>query len=219
MGIFKRKTKERELPESISLPDLPDIPDFKQNNNIKMPVLPTISKEITEKSNREIMKSAINDNPEITRNNFEKKRPNQELRFDDSDFEIIKPQIRNPMTREISDNFSEYEPMIKIKQKENISHPAPQLKKQEEFSLKRKEITNQTNKQGPIFVRVDKYKSAVEKLQNIKQKIIEIEKLLSDVKELKSKEEFELGEWDKEIQSAKSKIDIVDKLLFSQLGD
>jgi hypothetical protein len=205
MGIFKRKTKESELPEDTQLPDLPQLPNISKDWDIRLPAIPSITKEIDEKSNQKAIKDIINPS-------FKKEGMN----FDNSDLGIIRPQIKTPMTREIgNEDFTQSNRSLTKSQNPIYSQ---QPKKQQGVQMKGQEFKQQ-GKQEPVFVRVDKYKNAIDKLQDIKQKLMEIDKLLSDVKEIKSKEDFEINEWNKEIQSAKSKIDMIDKMLFSQIGE
>jgi len=221
MGLFKRKIKESDkvgASENMNLPDLPQIPELpsiQKDIDIKLPSLPSLTKENEERLNQDIVKNII-------------KEP---------DFEIIDTKIKKPLTREIGDeNFSPYNQPVQSNlqnqslqsnlqnqslqsnlQKKFLPPSFQQPKKQQDFSLKEQNFSSK--KQGPVFVRIDKYKNAVDKLQDVKQKLMEIEKILSDIKELKTKEDFELNEWNKEIQDAKSKIDSVDKMLFSQIGE
>ncbi|MEK6830816.1 MAG: hypothetical protein AABX77_02205, partial [Nanoarchaeota archaeon] len=51
----------------------------------------------------------------------------------------------------------------------------------------------------------------------IKERIIDIERLLAKTRELTAKEEKELEEWEREIQILKSRIDSIDNSLFKQL--
>mgnify|MGYP001614977639 CR=1 FL=1 len=69
----------------------------------------------------------------------------------------------------------------------------------------------------PVFVRIDKFEEAISSFHEIKKKVSEIEHLLKTVKEVKAKEESELGEWEFELQKIKSKIEGIDKSLFSEL--
>lgn len=219
MGLFKKKRKEKSDSENISLPELPDIPEFKRSQSIELPDIPSLPKNKDPNiTKREIEENEEYDFKEI-RKNFDQRNQKREFGLDEG-FETISPKIKSPMTKEIEDGFLQNSESFKIKSR---ATPAPLIqnsKKHQELPLKKYGTPQQKrDSQGPIFVRVDKYKGAVEKLQNIKQNLMEIEKSLKDIKELKDKEDFELEEWDKEIQSAKSKIEIVDKLLFSQLGD
>ena len=69
----------------------------------------------------------------------------------------------------------------------------------------------------PVFVRIDRFQDSMAKFQDVKRKVLEIENLLRDIKELKAKEDAELHEWENEIQDAKSKLDKIDQTLFKKL--
>lgn len=77
--------------------------------------------------------------------------------------------------------------------------------------------SSKIKKIDPIYIRLDKFKRGIESFEEIKNKIQEIEHLLKGVKELRQKEEKELGEWEKEIQIIKSRIEAIDKDVFSSL--
>ncbi len=100
------------------------------------------------------------------------------------------PPITSPMTREInSETSSEIAPLFK---------PVPK-------------------KIEPLFIKLDKFEGAMNTLEDTKQKISEIESLLTNIKEIKSREEQELTNWQKEIQEIKIKINTLDKELFGKL--
>ena len=65
-----------------------------------------------------------------------------------------------------------------------------------------------------IFVKVDKYKEAIDTLEIIKEKLKTAQAVLSELKELKRKEEAELEEWQNSINDIKEKLTLVDNNLF-----
>ena len=71
----------------------------------------------------------------------------------------------------------------------------------------------------PIFIRIDKYQESLANFQEVKTKILEIENMLKEIKEIKTKEEAELQEWEQEIQDAKAKLDRIDKTIFQKLEE
>ena len=104
--------------------------------------------------------------------------------------EITLPKIsKKPLTKEISDEI--------------------------EKPITREDTGNM--KTEPVFVRIDKYKQSLEEFQEIKSKILEIETLLNDIKELKSREDTELQDWEQEIQEAKAKLDHIDQTIFEKV--
>lgn len=74
-----------------------------------------------------------------------------------------------------------------------------------------------TKKTGQIYIRLDQFETTQEVFQDIKNKINEIEQLLIKTKEIKTREEKELEEWEREIQSIKARIDSIDKNIFGKL--
>jgi len=66
----------------------------------------------------------------------------------------------------------------------------------------------------PVFVRLDKFQSAKESLEIIKEKISEIDSLLQSIREIKMKEDQELVTWEKEMESIKARISSVTSEIF-----
>ncbi|MBI2105508.1 hypothetical protein HYT56_01570 [Candidatus Woesearchaeota archaeon] len=65
-----------------------------------------------------------------------------------------------------------------------------------------------------IFVKVDKYKEAIDTLEVIKEKLKTAQSVLNELKDLKKKEEAELEEWQSSINDIKEKLTLVDNNLF-----
>lgn len=70
---------------------------------------------------------------------------------------------------------------------------------------------------GPIFIRLDKFKSAKSSLDNIKEKVIEINELLKKIREIRQKEEQELEYWEKEIHDIQNKLNAVTESIFEKV--
>ena len=66
----------------------------------------------------------------------------------------------------------------------------------------------------PIFVRIDKFKSARESLEIVRSKLGDMEELLKEIKEVNSKEEQELSSWDRDIETIKARIHNIDSEVF-----
>ena len=81
-------------------------------------------------------------------------------------------------------------------------------------STPNKPITKQIE---PIFVRIDKFQSAQKNFENIKDKVKEIESVLSKIKDVKSKEEVELKGWTEDVEKIKSRLAEVDSGIFDQI--
>jgi hypothetical protein len=105
---------------------------------------------------------------------------------------------------DFSRNESQMMPMLPEKQVKRIN-----------FSESKSYSTR--NKEEPIFIRLDKFEESLEIFKDTKEQISEIEHLLSDIKNLKQKEETELNDWENQIQEIKTQIEMVDKNLFSKI--
>ena len=71
---------------------------------------------------------------------------------------------------------------------------------------------------GPLFIKIDKYKVALESVESINKKLSDITKALDKLKELKDKETAEIDKWEGEVEDMKRKLANVEKSLFSKLG-
>ncbi|MEK6919239.1 MAG: hypothetical protein AABW73_04345 [Nanoarchaeota archaeon] len=69
----------------------------------------------------------------------------------------------------------------------------------------------------PLFVRIDKFESSIRDFEDISIKIKRVEELITDIKELREREDREFSEWEKDLQIVKSRLDSIDRTLFSQL--
>jgi len=69
----------------------------------------------------------------------------------------------------------------------------------------------------PVFIRLDKFETSLEALEEIKDRIVDIEGILAKTKDIREKEDKEIEEWEREIQIIKSKIEAIDKSVFSKL--
>lgn len=99
--------------------------------------------------------------------------------------------------------------------------PKP-LKKTKEFSdiepqKFAKPYRKMTKSLEPIFIRIDKFEESLQILEKTKEKILEMEKILGDIKRAKEEEEQQLEFWEQEIQTIKGQIDKIDKNIFSQI--
>ena len=69
----------------------------------------------------------------------------------------------------------------------------------------------------PVFVRIDKFEEALKIFEKTKSKISEIEKLLLEMKSINEKEEKELQNWEKEIQTMKKNFEKINQDIFSKI--
>jgi len=87
----------------------------------------------------------------------------------------------------------------------------------EEIPKEWKAAATKVKNAEPVFVRIDKFEQTLKTFDKAKDKIMDIEKMLKDIRKLKDKEEEELNNWEKEIQTTKEQIERVDKELFSKI--
>jgi hypothetical protein len=80
-----------------------------------------------------------------------------------------------------------------------------------------KGTSKKVKKQGPVFIRIDKFEESLQIFEETKRKISEMEKILTEIKEIKDEEEKELNSWENEIQQVKKQIEKVDQEIFSRL--
>ena len=76
---------------------------------------------------------------------------------------------------------------------------------------------NYSSDKEPIFIKLDKFKEAVEKFDEIKDKIQDIDDSIKQIREIKEKEEQELKLWEEEVQAIKEKAANIDSSLFSKI--
>lgn len=69
----------------------------------------------------------------------------------------------------------------------------------------------------PIFIRIDRFEEALKIFNETKKKILEIDRILEDVRKIKEKEENELKTWENETRYMKEQIEKVDKDIFSKI--
>lgn len=79
-------------------------------------------------------------------------------------------------------------------------------------------VRHEIQEKEPIFVKIDKFKDAVESFEKVKERVNEIENMLRRIKETKQKEDQELREWEHEIQIIKTKVINIDSSLFKKIS-
>lgn len=74
-----------------------------------------------------------------------------------------------------------------------------------------------TPRNEPVFIRLDKFEEGLKIFEETKHKIMELEKMLKNVKRVKEEEEKELQGWETEIQKLKSQFEKIDRDIFSKI--
>ncbi|MBS3108653.1 hypothetical protein J4409_02170 [Candidatus Woesearchaeota archaeon] len=67
-----------------------------------------------------------------------------------------------------------------------------------------------------LFIKIDKYKEAIEKIEKIKYQLEDISKVISKINELKSEEDSEINKCNGEIDNIRESINNIDKMLFGR---
>src|SRR3989344_5799942 len=132
------------------------------------------------------------------------------------------PALPNQMKRySREDNMSTRVPMSKpIKPQFTKREDKSRTLEMSEFS---RQIPNQmmdidrVRRAEPLFIRLDTFESALSSFNEIKLRTHEIETLVRNIKEVKIKEEKELNEWEREIQTIKTRLEQIDKEIFEKI--
>lgn len=194
MGLFgkKEKTEETRLP---SLPDLPPLPEVNEIRDKKKSVsqLPKFPRgDLGEKFSQNTIKEAVTGEKE-----------KNEVFADEFDSEDEVQMMHEPLVKEIPRQFPYFE-------NKKATIPESNFR---EFQKKPERV----ERTGPIYVRIDKFEDSRDSLEKIKKQILDIERLLGNIKSVKEEESKELESWEKEIQSAKAQIEKIDRELFSKI--
>lgn len=188
---FQKKQNNSELPDLPELPEISELPKVnKPNIKEELPALPSFpSSEISSKLSQQAIRAEISKSDDAN---------------DDQKSEIKhiseKQKIIKPYTQEISPEQEEV-PEFKFKEESRSFEISP-------VSAKEK---------NPVFVRIDRFQNALKNLSEIKKNLQDIEAYLAEVKETRVKEDQELAEWERQIQNIKSKLELVDRTIFSKL--
>ena len=72
-----------------------------------------------------------------------------------------------------------------------------------------------TTSEKPLFIKIEKYKSAVEELESLKEKIHTTEEILNSLEDIRRKEDRQIQTWREELNKLKNKLLNIDKDLFN----
>tara|TARA_Y100000310_G_scaffold130751_2_gene129873 strand:- start:5874 stop:6449 length:576 start_codon:yes stop_codon:yes gene_type:complete len=186
----KKKVKEKsEIQPSLpKMPKLPELPRIDDPN--ELPQLPSYpSSSLGKKFSNNVIKEAISGEKVGDIEDFEANEsfPKNRGKM------MLKPQ--HGLTREVST--------------ENIEI-LPEIKSPNFIRARSKNIE-------PVFVRMDKFEESLRIFEKAREKIIEIERSLVELKSVRDKEENELQMWRNEIQRVKNQFEKIDENLFSKI--
>jgi hypothetical protein len=100
---------------------------------------------------------------------------------------------------------------------EEFEQEIPMMRKPFIKESEEEQENEKITKTEPIFIRMDRFEEGSKNFEEIKKKVISIEKILSGVKKAREDEERELKEWGEEIIHIKEKLEKVDENIFSKL--
>lgn len=211
MGLFKsKKIEERPL----SLPELPRLPELDFNSpkttEVKRPLqaLPSFpSSSLGNKFSQNTIKDAVSGEvrgdilPDDT----------EELEEDYDDLEDYDEEIE--VTKEIKKIASNSE---SPRTKEILSEEMlPSSKMLAKPSVSREIVTK--SKEDSVFIKLEKFEESLDLFTDMKKQLVEAEKLLNKIKEVKEQENDELVSWTTKMESMKNQIERIDKNIFSKI--
>lgn len=226
---FAKKKEESSLNQQNNpLPDLPDLPEVPQNppntftipaekdfspsknKPVTLPALPAFPNSSTaNRVSRDAIKSALAPSPPPTPPVLQTVSPKpytQEIEEDMTKF--IEPS--GHFRIESSDSDRESDDSRQKEAEEEVSIPLPEPR----IPIRKVERVSSTQ---PIFIRLDKFQNSAKNIHEIKRNVSEVESYLASIKEVRDKEGREILEWEHLISETKSKLENIEKTLFSTL--
>ena len=129
---------------------------------------------------------------------FGKKKDNSSKRQ-----EMIRPPSFSEQRMDIP-SFPTYEPTL-------ANHREIKHEIDRDYDFEEKPIMQE---EKAIFVKINKYKSAIDTLELIKEKLKTAEIIIDELAKIREKEEAEFSEWQNSIHEIKEKLAQVDRTLF-----
>jgi hypothetical protein len=133
----------------------------------------------------------------------------------------INEQLNNEVIKSaVQDSSGENEVQVE-ELPQNFHFPEPQTEERKTLevsqALQPHTSPPATKQSEPIFVRIDKFQEAKKDFEEIKRKLKEIDSVLKRVKEIKAKEDAEIGGWSDELEKVKSRISEIDESFFNRM--
>lgn len=217
MWFNKKEEKGSEVSELPQLPELPEFPEVQKKDNLFLEK-PVFKPELSQSNS---IKDELPDLPALPALPRESIKISQEAVKSEIEKEKIKPY-----TREIPSGHFRTESSDSVREYTDSRRKEEKLTKEireNKFQPEAREFTprfqpSSSEKAEPIFVRIDKFQNAIKSFSEIKKQLDEIGRFLDDIKQVRAREDQELGEWEREIMDIKSKLDSIDRGVFSKLG-
>jgi len=210
--------KKKEVKQKSGLPALPELPELPELPKTSLPKLPEATEQPEQalptslQTEQKAVKTAVdmpNEAPPIIPASASKIPEKMSL-----------PKgVSENVPQELPEQFAQHRRRrtMEISEPEGM-RPSITAEPPKELPTSQPPIVaQQTKKIEPVYVRIDKFKSAVNSFESIKEKVVEIQELLRKVKEVKQKEDEELREWERELESVKARLAAIDQNIFSKL--
>jgi len=187
MSWFKKKKEVKARVAGSSLTELPELPELPRFSDLSE--LPEIRTPILEPRSLPSFPGKLDSgfSQEAIKSAVSPVPP------------INSKQVKNRERRTLE--ISEDTPKTKFSSLLHASETEPRLSKKIE----------------PVYIRIDKFKAAIQSFNEIQRKVAEVEDLLQKIKEMKQKEDEELRVWERDLETIKARIDSIDKSVFSKL--
>jgi len=216
MSLFGKKQPVESRPMLPKLPELPKLPGY--DNEPMTP--PSYSQE------EPMIKEFPTIPEEYTKEDTETIHQLPSFPTSETGQQFTRNSIKSAITGNNYEPEAEELPTTDYKDL-TISPPTTKLPQEEPSKIKEiKEIEGQPmidyeverpKSNEPIFIRIDKFEESLKIFDGVKGRLGEIENMLSEVKELKEKEQIELTAWEESIQKLKHQIEKVDSDIFSKI--
>jgi len=209
MGLFSKKS-DSEVPKLAELPRLPPIPPMQTENNTQGQTNPMQIQNATPEQNN-FTPSEFNQLPSFPTNQIGE--------------ELSQNTIKEAITGERDDKMASADnmstlPILKTRRTQEIEEDESGInnilmRTGAPLSIVEKDKT--TISDEPVFIRIDKFEESIKIFQKTKEKIDELEKMLTDIKKIKEEETKELDFWENEAEEIKKQIEKINLKLFSKL--
>jgi len=227
MGWFSKKEEVPELPPAPSMSEFPKSNESDEDNSApnqtntfeqfpsntneqtvekrNLPELPTFPNSNNgNKINQEMVKSAVTDTPE-------EKEETSGLP------ELPTTQVQVPGQTSVPGKpegiqKSEFPRPHAIPKKTTVELDSPPKQ-----AIPQPPQNKQTKPDEPIFVRLDKYQDAKKSFNEVRNKVLEVENILTKLNENKEREETEIRMWTEKVSNIKSRLAEVDSKIFEKV--
>lgn len=216
-GKKKAAVEQQGLPPLPKLPELPPLkfPSYSPMEKYelkpeRLPALPPASRR--ERFTQAMIKGAVTSEAEeapIAEEEFAEKTFVPAGKVRTQEYEPEQPAMIQTLPSPTQGMIASPKPepvVMRTTRKAGITTP-------EEFQ----EAAHVVRQKEPVFIRLDKFEEGLHMFEDLKDRIEEIRVLLHDIKNVREKEENELGQWETELQAMKTQIDKIDNDIFSRV--